>query len=382
MSHLEVLNLRANRELGQNSGNDHEIQSLGGLTKLKELNMINCGLQRLPQGVSQCLHLQALRLHGNNALGQNLRNDHEMQNFRRLTKLKELGLSNCGLSVLPNDISELSNLEFLDLSDNQLKELPESLTRFLQRKVHVILTGNFLEKPPQVICNTRDCDRILRYFRDIEKFGAVHSKRLRILVVGNTTAGKTSLINGLVMGVPCLEPENVRTSGIQIRTWFPDAANEDLELDVWDYAGNESYQTLHNFYLQSGSLFLLVVDVFAYEETHESYHHHIGKWIDNLKSMVRRPVIIVAATKVDKFYELWYDFSGGYKRIKNKEADEKLKKKCCHMLENIKEQEKKDLESIDSDIKKLRESYSENMERMAKLEFWKKNQTCSAQQFS
>ena len=55
-----------------------------------------------------------------------------------------------------------------------------------------------LGKPPQVICDNPRA--ILKYFKDIAKFSTFHSKRLRVQVIGNPGAGKTSLINEFVDG--------------------------------------------------------------------------------------------------------------------------------------------------------------------------------------
>ena len=131
-----------------------------------------------------------------------------------------------------------------------------------------------------------DNAKILKYFEDLEKFGESHSNRLRVVVIGNSGAGKTSIINGLLSGQSRLEDEHERTSGIQIRQFY--VREEELQLVMWDYAGQDCYQPIHNFYLHSGSLFLLVVDIHTYETTDKSYLSTLvgGLLISELKFFV------------------------------------------------------------------------------------------------
>ena len=117
-SQLQVLNFGGNRALGQNPENEHEIQSLGGLTKLKELDLSMCGFRRLPRGLGQLSHLEVLNLHDYRPLDQNPENDHEIQGLCGLMQLKKLDLSNRGLQGLPRGLGQCTQLEVLRLGGN------------------------------------------------------------------------------------------------------------------------------------------------------------------------------------------------------------------------------------------------------------------------
>ena len=216
--------------------------------------------------------------------------------------------------------------------------------------MEVFLDENDLEKPPQVIC--RDPSAIKKYFDYVERFGEIHSKRLRVWVVGNTGAGKTSLINGLLTGESRLTEKGENTEGIMIRNWYPDPANQALELDVWDFGGQYEYQSVHHYFIEKRSLFLLVVDLSTYELSQESYSTHVGKWIDSLKCMVRRPVIMMTAAKADCLYE--YN-SDGIQR-NSRDGDKLIEQRCKHMIEKIKEQEDLDIKLLKQDIRKLEQN--------------------------
>ncbi len=68
----------------------------------------------------------------------------------QFTNLQELTISKCRLSVLNQRISELTNLEYLDVSANQLVRLPNSLCDLLNLK-ELIINRNHIEELPEQI---------------------------------------------------------------------------------------------------------------------------------------------------------------------------------------------------------------------------------------
>ena len=337
---LEVLDLSYNNSLCENPF------LIPQLKNLKILNILDCGLKKAPDGLGNCTSLETLDLSHNNKLGE------ENHVLPMLKKLRSLNVCNCGLNFVPNVVCDLPNIEYLDMSSNKLKELPERFTNLIEKNVHFDLKYNKLGKPPQVICDNGNA--ILKYFESIAKYGEAHSRRLRMIVLGNTNAGKTSLVNGLLMQKEGLTGKEERTEGIEIRKWYPDPENKDLELEIWDFGGHMEYQSVSHYFLEEHSLFLLVVDVSEYQTSHESYHENAGKWIDELKSIVLQPVVMIAATKSDLVGSsvVVYD-------------------RCQHMLTNISEQEKLDMISIDSDLEKLVENDNSNTGRKEKLNLMK-----------
>ena len=337
---LEKLDLSDNNSLGENPF------SIPKLKNLKNLDISNCGLKKAPDGLQNCTNLEELNLsRNNNLVDENLL-------IPMSEKLRRLNVNNCGLNFVPNVVCDLPNIKYLDMSCNKLKELPERFTDLIEKNVTFNVNNNKLGKPPQVICDNGNA--ILNYFESIAKYGEAHSRRLRMLVLGNTNAGKTSLVNGLLMQEEGLTGKEERTEGIEIRKWYPDPQNKDLELEIWDFGGHMEYQSVSHYFLEEHSLFLLVVDVSEYQTSHESYHENAGKWIDELKSIVLQPVVMIAATKSDLVGNsvVVYD-------------------RCQHMLRKIAEQEKLDMISIDSDLEKLVENDNSNTGRKEKLNLMK-----------
>src|SRR3989304_1657042 len=82
-------------------------------------------LTELPDSLGQLTQLQFLNLSRNQLTGL-------PEWLGSLTRLKELDVSSNKLANLPNSLTQLTKLEMLDLSSNQLMKLPRWLSDFNQ----------------------------------------------------------------------------------------------------------------------------------------------------------------------------------------------------------------------------------------------------------
>ena len=82
------------------------------LPKLERLEIINCNIQIIPNGINKLKNLKLLNFEGNN-----IRNIPD--NLTELTKLESLNLSRNNIKRLPNQLSKLQNLTGLNLFKNQ-----------------------------------------------------------------------------------------------------------------------------------------------------------------------------------------------------------------------------------------------------------------------
>lgn len=98
------------------------------------------GLTELPESLGQLTQLESLDLSGNQltALPEWL---------SQLTWLRSLGLSGNQLTTLPESLGQLTQLEYLELSGNRLMALPASLIRLTQLR-YLNLSGNRLTTLP------------------------------------------------------------------------------------------------------------------------------------------------------------------------------------------------------------------------------------------
>lgn len=101
----------------------------------KTLDLSNQGLDKLPQSVLTKTDIEKLDISNNNITGA------LPAEIRHLQKLKILDASNNKMTGVPAEVGQLSNLEVLDLSNNQLTGLPYELGNLKKLKL-LNLSGN------------------------------------------------------------------------------------------------------------------------------------------------------------------------------------------------------------------------------------------------
>lgn len=304
----ELLEMYWLEELYLGSNEINEIKNLEVLTNLKSLNLTNNKITEIKN--LECLtnlvkfeianneiteiknldylkNLEILSLSGNQIT--------EIKNLECLIKLKELSLDRNKISELKN-LSRLQNLEYLSLSSNRIIEI-QNLTslrnlEFLDlcknniskvEKLPLLLEltslrllrlfgigSNNLNIPPELFGNEpplSNCLAALRgYFASLKK-GSFQLKELPIILVGNSTAGKTSLRYFLQNNI-FPPPKDYSTHGIESSVWQPDNDSVDnldedikpknLQLYFWDFGGQEYYHSTHRLFFSKKAIYILV----------------------------------------------------------------------------------------------------------------------------
>ena len=167
-----------------------------------------------------------------------------------LVNLEYLFLNQNKLVKLPDTISKLKKLQHLNLHQNLLTRLPEGITA-LENLDTLLVDCNPLQVPPVNVCN-QGMKNIANYFTAMKNTGSIHSKRLKVVLLGESLAGKTSLIEALVKGEACRIDKDDRTFGVVFYHWKPEPHVDDLELLVVDCAGQRKYQMTHRLFLSKG----------------------------------------------------------------------------------------------------------------------------------
>ena len=72
-------------------------------------------------------------------------------------------------------------------------------------------------------------------------------------MVGESMAGKTSLVDALMKGTPTEIRVDDRTFGVVFYHWKPEPHVDELELVVVDCAGQKKYQMTHQLFMSEGS---------------------------------------------------------------------------------------------------------------------------------
>ncbi|MCP4130276.1 MAG: GTPase, partial [bacterium] len=136
---------------------------------------------------------------------------------------------------------------------------------------------------------------ILNYYASLS-----HSKislwTSKMIIVGEGETGKSCLLDSLE-NLP-FEKGKPTTHGIDIRTLkipHPKKKDVTMELNTWDFGGQEIYHATHQFYLTDNSIFLLVWNARQGFESGKIY-----KWLETIKALAPGSPILIVATRAEK----------------------------------------------------------------------------------
>lgn len=102
--------------------------------------------------------------------------------------------------------------------------------------------------------------------------------KFKIVLVGNATVGKTSLLRQLISHE--FFEDTQLTAGVEFRHYSMKVNDEEIQLNIWDTAGQERYRSVAKSYVRSSFGALLVFDL-----TDRSSFEAIGDWLEILNSL-------------------------------------------------------------------------------------------------
>eukprot|EP00118_Oscarella_pearsei_P001686 m.8154 g.8154 ORF g.8154 m.8154 type:complete len:1088 (+) comp20359_c0_seq2:495-3758(+) len=295
--------------------------SIRGLTALKTMFLHNNKIDRLPEEITQLQGLSGLSL-ANNRLQSLPESFDQLKNLTilwldsnrfksipdqvcKLPKLERLTLVNNRITAVTDKIREVKTLRQLLLDSNCIQVLPRLL--FQRWFDSLSVENNPLQCPPWAICK-KGSQRALEYFEQLEKESIVFFpyRRRRVLVVGQTQSGKSSLIRALIYRQKT--DTSIKTDStvfIDSYFWPCSASSEDapFALDVCDLGGLDIYYRTQVFFLTNEDLILLTVNMHQYDQTQESFDNLLGKWLDRIQTQVPDAEMVVVGTHGDKCQE-------------------------------------------------------------------------------
>ena len=118
---------------------------------------------------------------------------------------------------------------------------------------------------------------------------------VKVVLLGDSGVGKTSIINRFMTGKysESLKP----TIGAAFVTKNVVVEGHNLELRIWDTAGQEVYRGLAPMYYRSANIAIIVYDV-TNQPSYESVDYWVGELKKNLKNS---SVIMICGNKADLY---------------------------------------------------------------------------------
>jgi Ras-related protein Rab-6A len=113
----------------------------------------------------------------------------------------------------------------------------------------------------------------------------------KVVVIGNTAVGKTSIINQFVYGTVSVQHQP--TVGIDFFAKLVKVEERAVRLQLWDTAGQERFHALIPSYIRSSTVALLVFDI-----TNRETFDALKQWHKTVADLAD-PALIVVGNKVD-----------------------------------------------------------------------------------
>jgi Leucine-rich repeat (LRR) protein len=270
---LKVLNISSNK-----------ITNLSEFESLKNLNVLNISNNLISNlnGLETLNKLQVLEAQGNtientnnlinknslkslNLSKNNLKN---LDNCKEIKNIKSIDLSHNSIENI-DAIENLEIIESINLDNNNIKDL-EIILPLLKKGLsinyyknyigNITILDNPISLPPKEIVYRGEKD-ILEFYEDIEKQGSAFLYEAKLLILGESGAGKTTLSRKIIKDNAKMPDDSESTKGIDIeRYFFKTLENIKFRINIWDFGGQEIYHATHQFFLTQRSLYLLVCD--------------------------------------------------------------------------------------------------------------------------
>ncbi len=114
----------------------------------------------------------------------------------------------------------------------------------------------------------------------------------KVVIIGDSFVGKTSIINCLIMGnISDTKP----TIGSQHHKFtFTNKENREINLDIWDTAGQERFKSIIPMYYKGAKAIIVVFDI-----TNRDSFEGAMKWIEEIEQNNKCTLIFLVANKID-----------------------------------------------------------------------------------
>jgi internalin A len=232
------------------------------LLNIEYLNISNNSIPNIP---NLCKLTKLKVLHLNNNEIYNIAFDGEF------SILKELYLSNNYLSNL-NFINNVnfSEIKTLDFHGNKIKDLEPlknlilslNITNSKWEQNTINVAKNPLQKPPIEIVNIGR-NAVINYFEELSTGKSFINKDVKVILVGNSEVGKTTLAKYLD-NEKDLDKEHFSTNWLEERQisskYIIENIKQKCNINLFDFGGHDYFHDTHHLFFSSNTIYILLWD--------------------------------------------------------------------------------------------------------------------------
>lgn len=280
---------------------------LGQLTSLSYLDLRSNQLESLPTEIASLKSLTKLDASYNRLLTL-------PPSLGACVNLREVLLFDNKLDVLPIQMARLVELKILDLRYNPLKFVLESV---FPPKTHL------LSSRPQI-------EKLFSYLSSLGEGEPTVLSRVKLMLVGDSNVGKTSLRKFLAAGEKIQSAgsgTNITTDGIEISditakkekgsssssaasgssastSSSSSSSGIQTTFTAYDFAGQQLYYTTHQFFLSDKAIYLVVYNlaelIFSHPSMYSKAVANIEYWLKSIRVRAKYAPIVLVGSHLDE----------------------------------------------------------------------------------
>ena len=268
---------------------EHFPEFLLALDNIRRVSLAGNRIKEIPSHWNP-LYLTDLCLNNNDRLQFN------SDTLSGIGALSWLQISSCRLTEIPCALLHIPVLRWLDIENNSITRISEEMYKAIQMIPDVKISTAILTEPPKEIYEA-DEEIVEQYYKDLNISQACKVGFHNVVLLGSTTAGKTSLIKSLIAQKSVLTKEKNRTIAVDEETW---KLMGDLHFHIIDFGGHDVYELVYPIFLKDREASIIIaVDLSTISDA--NIEQNLFKWLHTVLSLTGdSSEIIVVGTKSDK----------------------------------------------------------------------------------